>query len=154
MQAAVTSEWSRLQTQIADLDGRMATLNESVRRLESDLESRLAQVASDIVAAARTQLQSSVDVALKDLTARNAKELQAQLDEACGQLNRMRNSVEVLVSGALDSKMAETLKSFEGTMEQLAQDSVGRWRGALARNLSEVARVLGEQFRSDHGSER
>ena len=31
-------------------------------------------------------------------------------------------------------------------MEELAQDSVGRWRIALARDLNSVARTLGQNF--------
>jgi hypothetical protein len=32
-------------------------------------------------------------------------------------------------------------------MEVLAQDSVGRWRVALARDLGSLAKILGEPFR-------
>ena len=31
-------------------------------------------------------------------------------------------------------------------MEVLAQDSVGRWRSALAHDLTAVAKTLGQQF--------
>jgi hypothetical protein len=31
-------------------------------------------------------------------------------------------------------------------MEELAQDSVGRWRSALGRDLSSVAKILGGEF--------
>jgi hypothetical protein len=34
-------------------------------------------------------------------------------------------------------------------MEELAQDSVGRWRQALAKDLSSLANTLGKQFRPD-----
>jgi hypothetical protein len=45
------------------------------------------------------------------------------------------------------------LLSFGQTMEELAQDSVGRWRHALAKDLSSLAKTLGGQFRLDGASE-
>jgi hypothetical protein len=45
------------------------------------------------------------------------------------------------------TEVAAGLLSFGQTMEALAQDSVGRWRVALARDLGSLAKILGEPFR-------
>jgi hypothetical protein len=37
-------------------------------------------------------------------------------------------------------------------MDALAQDSVGRWRVALAKDLDSVAKILGGQFRMEGAS--
>src|SRR6202030_3614710 len=70
VQAAVGSESSRLQAQNADLAARMSKLDESARQLESDLDSRLVQMGSDIISGARTQLERALDVVLKELGTR------------------------------------------------------------------------------------
>ena len=46
------------------------------------METRLSQMASDQISAARVQLEGAVDVVLKELGTRNAKELDHQLEEA------------------------------------------------------------------------
>jgi hypothetical protein len=153
VQAAANSEWSRLQTQIGDLDGRITKLDDAARRLESDLDSHLALLASDIVFHARTQLESAVDVVLKELGTRNAKELGTQLDSACEQLRVTQKGIEASISELLRTRVAETLLSFGETMEELARDSVGRWRVALAKDLTSLVNILGEQYRSEAGSE-
>ena len=52
------------------------------------------------------------------------------------------------------TEVAASLLSFGQTMEELAQDSVGRWRSALSKDLNSVARILGSGFQSDDGSNR
>ena len=153
VQSAANSEWSRLQTQIGEVDGRIAKLDEAARRLESDLDAHLALLASDIVFHARTQLESAVDVVLKELGTRNAKELGTQLDAACEQLRVVQKGIEASISELLRTRVAETLLSFGETMEELARDSVGRWRVALAKDLTSLVNILGEQFRSEAASE-
>ncbi|PYX66937.1 MAG: hypothetical protein DMG74_02145 [Acidobacteria bacterium] len=149
VQAAIASESSRLQAQTADLGGRIAELDESARQLESDLDNRLVRMGSDIISGARTQLQSAVDVVLKELGTRNAKELGHQLDEACGRLKSAQKQIEASVSELVRTRVADSLLSFGQTMEALAQDSVERWRQALARDLNSVTRILGGQLRSE-----
>jgi hypothetical protein len=153
VQSAASSEWSRLQAQITDFDGRIGKLDEAARRLESDLDAHLALLASDIVFHARTQLESAVDVVLKELGTRNAKELGSQLDGACEQLRVTQKGIEASISELLRTRVAETLMSFGETMEELARDSVGRWRVALAKDLTSLVNILGEQFRSETASE-
>jgi hypothetical protein len=153
VQAAIASESSRLQAQTADLGSRIAELDESARQLESDLDNRLVRMGSDIISGARTQLQSAVEVVLKELGTRNAKELGNQLDEACGRLKSAQKQIETSVSELVRTRVAESLLSFGQTMEALAQDSVERWRQALARDLSSVTNILGGQLRLETGSD-
>ena len=85
-QDTVSAETSRLQTQVTALGGRIAQLDDTACRLESGMETRLSQMASDQISAARVQLESAVDVVLKELGTRNAKELDRQLEDARGKL--------------------------------------------------------------------
>jgi hypothetical protein len=149
VQAAVGSESSRLQAQNADLATRMAKLDESARQLESDLDNRLVQMGSDIISGARTQLERALDVVLKELGTRNSQELGQQLDDACEHLKSVQKGIEGSISQLLKAQVTGTLLSFGQTMEELAQDSVGRWRQALAKDLSSLANTLGRQFRPD-----
>ncbi len=147
VQADAASESSRLQAQTAELGSRIAELDESARQLESDLDNRLVRMGSDIISGARTQLESAVDVVLKELGTRNAKELGRQLDEACGRLKSAQKQIEASVSELVRTRVADSLLSFGQTMEALAQDSVERWRSALARDLNSVTNILGGQLR-------
>jgi gas vesicle protein len=153
VQAEVASESSRLQAQTADLGSRITKLDESARQLESDLDNRLVRMGSDIISGARTQLQSAVDVVLKELSTRNAKELGNQLDEACERLKNAQKQIEASVSELVKTRVADSLLSFGQTMEELAQDSVERWRKALARDLNSVTNILGGQLRLEAASD-
>jgi len=146
VQTAVASESARLQEQIADLDRRMATLDESACRLESGLDKRLSQMASDTVRTARSQMEGALEVALNELGTRNAQELGNQLDEASANLKIIQKGIEGSLSESLKIQAAETLQSFEHSMEELAQQSVERWRLAFAGGLNSLVRILGEQF--------
>jgi hypothetical protein len=153
VQAEVASESSRLQAQTADLGSRITKLGESARQLESDLDDRLVRLGSDIISGARTQLQSAVDVVLRELSTRNAKELGNQLDEACERLKNAQKQIEASVSELVKTRVADSLLSFGQTMEELAQDSVERWRKALARDLNSVTNILGGQLRLEAASD-
>ena len=153
IQAAVGTESARLQSQNADLTTRMNKLDESARKLESDLDSRLVQMGSDIISGARTQLERALDVVLKELGTRNAQELGKQLDDACEHLKSVQKGIEGSISQLLKTQVAGNLLSFGQTMEELAQDSVGRWRHALAKDLSTVAKTLGGELRLDGASD-
>jgi hypothetical protein len=147
VQAAVGLESSRLQEQIADLEGRMAKLDESARWLESGLDKRLSQLSTDTMRSARSQLDNALEVVLSELGTRNAQELRNQLDEASANLQTIQKGIEASVSESLRVQVAETLQSSEHRMEELAQQSVERWQLALASTLNSLARTLGEQFR-------
>ena len=152
VQAAVATESSRLQTEVTGLGSRIARLDDSACRLESDMDTRLTQMANDQISGARVQLEHAVDVVLKELGTRNAKELGNQLDTACGKLKVVQKGIEASVSELVKTEVAAALLSFGQTMEELAQDSVGRWRSALARDLTAVARTLGSQFQTESAS--
>ena len=154
MQTTVAAEVSRLQAQATSLGGRMAQLDDTACRLESGMESRLSQMASDQISAARVQLEGAVDVVLKELGTRNAKELDHQLDEARGKLKIVQKGIETSVTELVKTEVAASLLSFGQTMEELAQDSVGRWRNALSRDLTSVARILGGGFQRESASDR
>jgi len=153
VQAAAASESSRLQTQVTSLGARISELDDCACRLESGMDARLSQMASDAISGARIQLESQVDVVLKELGSRNAKELGIQLDDACGKLKTVQKGIETSVSELVRTQIAATLLSFGETMDALAQDSVGRWRIALAKDLDSVAKILGGQFRMENGSD-
>src|SRR5437868_12285674 len=106
VQAAIASESSRLQAQTADLGGRIAKLDDSARQLESDLDARLVRMGSDIISGARTQLENALDVVLKELGTRNAKQLDHQLDQACGQLKSVQKGIEASVSELVKNEVA------------------------------------------------
>ena len=67
-------------------------------RLESGMDARLSQMANDAISGARIQLETQVDVVLKELGSRNAKELGIQLDDACGKLKTVQKGIETSVS--------------------------------------------------------
>lgn len=147
VQAAVANESSRLQGQISDLSGRMAKLDESTRRLESELETHLEDMARSIVGHARNELEGALASSLKELETRNAKELATQLDDACAHLKIIQKGVEASAAELLRSQTTQALQAFEKSMQELAQNSVNRWRKTLAGGLTSLVNALGDQFR-------
>jgi len=154
IQAEFAAESARLQSQVSDLTGRIAQVDDATRRLESDLEHRLAQMASDTVSTARTQLEGAVETVLQDLGSRNARELENQLEQACGRLKHVQRETEVSVAEAIKNHVAAGVETFERTLEDVGRHSVGRWRAALANRLNSLARILGEQFPLEATSEQ
>lgn len=154
VQAAAAAESAKLQAQNSDLATRIGKLNESARYLEQELDGRLVRMSTDIISGARTQLENALDVVLKELSTRNAKALDAELDKACGQLKGLQKNIETSVSELLKTRVATTLLSFGQTMEELAQDSVGRWRSALAHNLDSLAKTLGKPLPGETSGRR
>jgi hypothetical protein len=153
LHAAMDLESSRLQTEISDLSSRIVKLDESARRLESDLDARLERMAGDVLSAAHAQLENAAQLIVKQLETRNAQDLSNQLDDACGRLRIIQKGIEVSVSESLRSQVAETLQCFEHNVDEIAQHSVDRWRLALSRNLNSLGKILGEQFRMDLASD-
>jgi hypothetical protein len=147
VQGVVVSEASRVREQVTDLDGRISKLDEAARELEAGLDKRLGQMASNTVSSTRKQLESAVDTILADMGTRSSQELGTQLDEACGRLKVFQKGVETSVSDSLKIEVTETLKDFQHSMDELAQQTVGRLRSTLASGLNSLVASLGEQFR-------
>ena len=153
IQVSVESQSARLQAQISDLGSRIAKLDEFARRLESDVEIRLGNISSEILANATTELESVAATLAKELATRNAKQLGDQLDEALGRLKIIQKGIEASSSESLNSRVAEVQRWFVQAMEELAQHSVERWRQALGQDLTSLGRALGQQFRLEDAAE-
>src|SRR5271169_1483665 len=153
IQADTAAKASHLQSEVSDLGQRIAAMNESVRRLESDLDAHLERVAGEIVSAARTQLQSAVAQTLKDMQTRGSNEAESRLNEICGHLRTIQNRIEGSFSGSLKTQGEEAVQSIAQQFEELAQQSTEKWRLALAKDLSSVAKTLGQQLRQEVESE-
>jgi hypothetical protein len=148
VQSVVVSEASRVQEQVTVLDGRITKLDEAARELESGLDKRLGLMASNTVSSTRKQLEGAVDTILADMSARSSQQLGNQLQEACGRLKIVQKGIEASVSESLKLQVAETLKTFEHSMDELAQQAIGRLRNTLANGLNSVVASLGQQFQA------
>jgi uncharacterized small protein (DUF1192 family) len=153
IQAEVAATTSRLQADVAELEGRIAGLNESVRRLEADLDAHLEEIAREIVSSAGTQIESAVALALKDLQARGSNEVETKVNEICGHLRTIQNRVENSFSGSLQSQGEEAVRSLTAEFSELSQQSMEKWRLALAQDLNAVAKILGQELRQELESE-
>jgi hypothetical protein len=149
IQADSIASASRLQAEVSDMGRRLAALNESVRRLETNLDAHLESVAGEIVSEARTQLGSAAALTLKDLQARGSTEVEARLNEICGHMRTIQNRIEESFSGSLNAQGEEALQSIVQQFEELAQQSTEKWRLALAKDLNSVAKNLGQQLRQE-----
>jgi hypothetical protein len=147
LQATVGLESSRVQAEVADLNGRIAKLDESVRGLESGLDIRLSKMASNTVSGARTQLESTVDVILEELGTRSTQKLENQVEQAGARLGTIQKEIENAVSESMRVQAAGTLEAFEQSLEELSRRSVERCRDVLASGLNSLVRSLGDQFR-------
>ena len=157
LKTSLTAHLDRART---DLNAEMERLVNGTKSLEKsliqDTGAWLAQQSNDFqkqihdaLTETSGRIRGRVDLAVEEISSRNAKELGNRLDEACEHLKSLENEISASVSGSLTAHVGETLQSFRQTMEETAQHSVGRWRLALARDLNSVAKILGEQFRPD-----
>ena len=146
LQAAVKSESARLQSQIADLDRRFSKLDETASQLESGLDQRLSQMATDTVRTAHSQLEGALEVTLNELRTRNSQELANQVDDASSNLKIIQKGIEASVSETLRHHSAEVLRSFEQGLEELSQQAMERWRAVVADGLNSLAGALGQHF--------
>jgi hypothetical protein len=147
VRTAVALESSRLHQQVEYLDSRIAKLNESVRSLESGLDQRLSQMASDTLRNTRSELESAAGTVLKECTTRNVQALGNQLDEACENMKIIQKGIVTSVSESLKVQSSDALQTLEHSMDDLAKLSVERWRLTLAGGLNALVKNLGEQFR-------
>ncbi|HXR40041.1 MAG TPA: hypothetical protein VN776_13145, partial [Terracidiphilus sp.] len=125
------------------------SVKSDVSKSLQSFEKTMDDTAQRAVAAVRNQLQSAANSIFEESAARNAKDVKHQLDEATSRLKSIQDEIEVSVSESVKSDVSKTLQSFEKTMDDSARNSVGRWRGALAKDLNSVADILGEHFRSE-----
>lgn len=149
IQADSAAKASQLQSEVSDLSRRMAALNESVRRLESDLDAHLEGIAGEIVSEARTQLEKAVALTLKDLQVRGSNAVETRLNEMCGHLRTIQNRIEESFSASVTAQGEEAVQSIAQQFEELAQQFTEKWRLALAKDLNAVANTLGQQLRQE-----
>jgi len=149
IQADAAAKASQLQSEVSDLGRRMAALNESVRRLESDLDAHLERVAAEIVSGAEAQIESAVVLVIKNLQARGSNEVEIRLSEMCGHLRTIQNRIEDSFSASVTAQGEEVVQSIAQQFEELAQQSTEKWRLALAKDLNSVANTLGQQLRQE-----
>lgn len=140
---------AQLQTEVTDLGRSMGALNESVRKVETELDGHLQALTAQILADARAQMESEVAAAVKELQTRATNEADRQIDEVCGHLRTIQNRIEKSFSGSLKVQGEESAQAAGQQIEELAQQSVEKWRIALARDLSSVAQNLGQKLRED-----
>jgi len=146
VRAAVASESSRLQERVEHLNRRITDLDQSARTLESGLDKRLSEMASNTVRNMRGELESAADTILKNSTTRNVQALDNQLEDACRNMKIIEKGIVASVSESLKSQAEDASRVFERSMEDLAKLSLERWRTTLAAGLSAVVKNLGEQF--------
>ena len=148
-QADAAAKAFQLQSEVSDLGRRMAALNESVRRLESDLDAHLARIAAEIISGAEAQIESAGALALKNLQARGSNEVETRLSEMCGHLRTIQNRIEDSFSASVTARGEDVVLSTAQQFEELAQQSTEKWRLALAKDLNSVANALGQQLRQE-----
>jgi hypothetical protein len=140
---------SQLQSEISDLGRKIAALNESVRRIEAELDAHLENLASDIVAGAETKIESAATQALKDLQARGSNEIETRLSEMCSHVRSIQNRIEDSFSASLKTQSDEAVQSIAQQFEELEPQSLEKWRLALAKDLNSVANTLGQHLRQE-----
>ncbi len=146
VRAAVASESSRLQEQVENLDRRITDLDGSARSLESGLDKRLSEMASNTVRNIRSELESVAATILQDSKIRNGQALEHQLDETCDNMKLIEKGILASVSESLKVQAADASRAFERSMEDLARVALERWRTTLAVGLNALVKNLGEQF--------
>ena len=146
MQADVVAKAAQLHSEVSDLGTRIGALNESVRRLESELDAHLVRVAGEIVTGAEGQIESAVALALKNLQTRGSNEIETSVGEMCSHLRTIQNRIENSFAGSVTTQGEEAVQSIALRLEELAQKSTKSWRLALAKDLKSVANALGQQL--------
>jgi hypothetical protein len=149
IQADVVAKAAQLQSEVSDLGARIGALNESVRRLESDLDAHLVRVAGEIVTGAEGQIESAVALALKNLQARGSNEIETSIGEMCSHLRTIQNRIENSFVGSVTTQGEVAVQSITLRFEELAEKSTKSWRMALAKDLNLVANGLGQQLRRE-----
>jgi hypothetical protein len=142
----VAAESTRLHEHIEYIDVRIRKLDESAHSLESGLDQRLSMMSSNTVKDARSQLENVTNDALDEFATRGSKVLTDQLDEAHAKMSMVQREVAISTGESLKIEASNALRSFEQSMEELAQLSVDRYRSRLAEGLSALVKNLDQQF--------
>jgi hypothetical protein len=153
LRASVSSESSRLQEQIEEIDRRIAKLDEATQRLEAGLDQRLSQMSGNTVRDTRSQLEAAASEILDELTARSAKTVADQQDAASENMRIIQKGIVSSASDSLKGEATAALQDFERSMEELAQASAERWRLRLASSLNALAQRLGERLQMQADSD-
>jgi hypothetical protein len=148
-QDAFAAVCTSVKAQLAEIDGRLAKLDDSAHRLEADLDTHVAGVASELVSGATAQLESTAELLLNQLRTRNTQGLEVQLHDACERLRDLQKEIKTSISESLQTQIAHTLQGFEGTVHELAERCIGHWRSALASQLNSFANTLAEQLQTE-----
>jgi len=149
LRSSLESESARMRAYIDSLDSRTAKLDESVRGLESGLDQRLSQMASNTLKDARNQLEGVANKVHEELAARSVKVLANQLDETSGNMKIIQKGILASVSESLKSQASEALQAFEQSTTELARLSVERCRERLTRALNAAVRSVSEEFQAE-----
>jgi len=149
LRSSLESESARMRAYIDSLDSRTAKLDESVRGLESGLDQRLSQMASNTLKDARNQLEGVANKVHEELAARSVKVLANQLDETSGNMKIIQKGMLASVSESLKSQASEALRVFEHSTQELARLSAERCRERLTRALNAAVRSVGEELQAE-----
>ncbi len=145
-QVSLAAESSRLQSEVGELNARIEKLTGSVRRLESGLDKRLGEMASDTVSGVRTRLEGEIETLLKTLEGRGTQVLEEQVAATRKRVEAICGEVEAAASSSLDARFGQTVESFESSLDELAKESIERWRGTLTRSLNAALATLNERL--------
>ena len=152
VQSAMATERERLEGEVTNLDHRVAKLDETAHGLESGLDKRLGVMASNTLGDVRKQLESASDEILIELEARSSRELSGQVETATSQLRAIQSEIQTSALAALNKQVADTLRNFAQSMQEIEQESVERLQTTLAGGLNSVVRSLGDHFRGEGGN--
>jgi hypothetical protein len=145
-QRALAADSSRLQAQVADLDARIARLNESAVALESGLDTRLSKLSTTVVSATRKQLENTVEALLEELKAQSVQQLEVELEESRVRQEKIREGIESAISESMWLHEAGMLKAFEANVDEVARKSVERYKAALSGGFQSLMQSLGAHF--------
>jgi len=148
LRSSFESESTRLHQGIESLNDRIAKLDESVHSLESGLDLRLSQMASNTVKDVRGELEAIANSIREELTAKSVKVLAAQLDEASSNMKTVQKGILASVSESLRTQTADALQVFERAADEVANVSVEHCRNKLTRALSAAMKSVGEELQS------
>ena len=149
LRVGVAAESLRLHEQIEQLDGRISTLDESLRSWESGLAGSLSHMATDALNNTRNEIEGVADSILQELKTRGAQTVANQMDEATGNMRIVQKGIIASVSESLKAQSAEALQEFEHSLDELSHSSIERCRNRIATGLNAVVKNLGEQFQAE-----